>query len=219
MCRITLILTVHNERGICNSNNLYKIIEQIAPNVIFQEISPEGLFAIQTGLHPNGLEGIAINMYSQKYPINLETVDIDPNKLIDLNTKNNIKRRINTFRQYAEYNELEGQLYFLSEQYGFQYLNSEQCVELFEQLYFLENEIVELINNERLSQTHNIFKSVMEMREDEMIKNIYNYTKQSKYNEAIFLIGAAHKKSIISKVLEMESKSEFKIDWVFNYFT
>ena len=40
MNNITLICTVHEEKGICNINELYKIIERINPEIIFEEINP-----------------------------------------------------------------------------------------------------------------------------------------------------------------------------------
>ena len=38
MCNITLIGTIHSENGQCNSNELYKILENINPEVIFDEL-------------------------------------------------------------------------------------------------------------------------------------------------------------------------------------
>ena len=37
MHNITLIATGHKERGICNSNELYRIIERIAPEIILKK--------------------------------------------------------------------------------------------------------------------------------------------------------------------------------------
>jgi hypothetical protein len=39
MHNITLIITGHREIGICISNELYKIIERINPEIIFEELS------------------------------------------------------------------------------------------------------------------------------------------------------------------------------------
>ena len=40
MGRITLVCTVHSERGLCNENELFRILETIGPEVIFEEIRP-----------------------------------------------------------------------------------------------------------------------------------------------------------------------------------
>ena len=39
MYNITLICTVHSETGKCNSRELYKIIEEFKPEIIFEELS------------------------------------------------------------------------------------------------------------------------------------------------------------------------------------
>jgi len=47
---ITLVATVHREGGKCNSDELYNIIEKISPEIIFEEISPNGFATIYKGL-------------------------------------------------------------------------------------------------------------------------------------------------------------------------
>lgn len=46
-----------------------------------------------------------------------------------------------------------------------------------------------------------------------MLQNIYNYSKGNQYNQAIFLIGAEHKKSIMQKITVYEKLSEIKLNW------
>jgi len=46
-----------------------------------------------------------------------------------------------------------------------------------------------------------------------MLQNIYNYSKENQYNQAVFLIGARHRKSIMQKIIEYEKISEIKLNW------
>jgi hypothetical protein len=41
MYNITLVCTHHSEFGECNSDELYKIIELVQPNVIFEELNQD----------------------------------------------------------------------------------------------------------------------------------------------------------------------------------
>ncbi len=54
MYSITLISTAHSEYGKCNSDELYKIIESITPELIFEEL-PNNLVdcAYNENPHPN----------------------------------------------------------------------------------------------------------------------------------------------------------------------
>lgn len=57
---ITLIATGHNENGLCNSTELYKTIEQIAPDVIFEEIPPNKFYSVYNGSLADSLENSTI---------------------------------------------------------------------------------------------------------------------------------------------------------------
>src|SRR6476620_11701682 len=41
MYNVTLVCTHHSDLGKCNSDELYKIIESIRPDVIFEELTPD----------------------------------------------------------------------------------------------------------------------------------------------------------------------------------
>ena len=60
---ITSITTSHNEHGNCNSNELYKIIERIAPEVIFEEVPQSKFSKVYEGLPGDSLETNTIKKY------------------------------------------------------------------------------------------------------------------------------------------------------------
>jgi len=80
MKNITLISSVHNEIGKCNSDELYKIIEQIKPEAIFIEL-PESLidnfFKTEFDKH-EPLEVKCLKKYSSQNVLKIVPVDIDP---------------------------------------------------------------------------------------------------------------------------------------------
>lgn len=215
MYNITLVSTRHSELGECNSNALYKIIENINPDVIFDELSSNGYEAVLKGLWPDTLETRAVRQYLQKKPVPHYPVDLDGNSLINKSFKNDITEMFELFEQHHQYNNLLMHRSIQSERLGFSYLNSSQYLQLSNNLHFLENEILKMFNHEKLHQTYKLWLSVNDMRENAMIKNIYNYSNQHIYNNAIFICGAEHRKSIIPKIQECQTKDELKLNWSF----
>jgi hypothetical protein len=218
MYNITLIATVHREIGICNSTELYKIIEQVNPDIIFEELFVDSFMAIYEGLRNDTLETKTIKRYLQKHRIKHIPVDIDGNKLIDIALKNDIEKMFDVFYNSVEYDKLLNQRTVSTEQQGFLFLNSSQCREIMERLHLLEEEILRTINNAKLFQTYKSWLEIINKRENEMIKNMYNYSTLTKYNRAIFLIGAEHKKPVKDKIPIFERKNKIELNWDFNYF-
>ncbi|MDZ7659492.1 hypothetical protein [Fodinibius sp.] len=219
MYEITLIATAHKERGICNSNELYKIIEQISPEIIFEELTSDKFTTIYEGSHTGNLETNTIKRYLQKHPIAHFPVGLAVNELIDVRRfKNDVDKMTSVFNQFNEYQDLYNQHEIWSQLLGFPYLNSNRCGELFERLHALEADIVKMKNREKLSQMFKDWLDIQDRRENEIIKNIYNYSDQNKYNKALILVGAAHRKPIIDKLPTFEKKNKLALNWNLNYF-
>jgi len=219
MHNITLIATGHKERGMCNSNELYKIIERIAPEIIFEEVPPQKIAGVYNGSIPGCLESQAIKRYIHEHPIDHFPVDKDVDQIIENRLRKDFKELDNIFSYHSpEYIHLSAQHAFLTERDGFPYLNSYQCEEILERRIFLEKEIVRTINHEQLSQKHKGWLEYHDMRENEMVKNIYKYSALHKYNFSLFLVGAEHRKPIMDKLPEYEKNNKPEINWIFNYF-
>ena len=98
---------------------------------------------------------------------------------------------------------------------GFKHLNSVYCD-------FLNNEIQNAIeqgllklNDDKLLETFKLWKDINDNRENEMLQNIYRYSQDRSYARAIFTVGSAHRKSIMQKIQEYETKEELKLNWSF----
>ena len=76
---ITLISSFHKIHGNCNPSELYKIIEHIKPDIIFEELSTSGFDIIYSPYYQaETIEVITIKKYLQNYPIKHFPVDNYP---------------------------------------------------------------------------------------------------------------------------------------------
>jgi len=230
MYNITLIGTVHSENGLCNSDKLHKIIEDIKPEVIFDELpshsfdmyysnsinmySANGILLNQ---HPSEipLEVKSIKKYKQNYDVKILPVDIDIRQRIS-KYQDEIFFMFLTFFKYEDYKKLDNEKVTLMAREGFHYLNSDNFLDLLERKEILEKKIIESeIQKNRLLYLYKLFHTEQyDNRENAMLQNIYNYSLENQYNQAVFLIGAEHKKSIMQKIIEYEKLFEIKMNWV-----
>ena len=216
MLDITLISTAHKENGMCNSNELLKIIEKISPTVIYEELSPHLVSIFYEKSGNNTLETKAIKNYLIKNPIPHLPIDLNGNELVDLKLKNKISQMLDIFSNNYEYNNLLFLHNTQTSRIGFPYLNSRECMDFFERSVFMEKFILSKINNSELTGTYKIWTEINEKRENSMIANIYKYGNENRPKNALFLIGSAHRKSLINKVKEVNNKNELKFNWITN---
>ena len=218
MRKVILIATVHKNRGICNSNELLKIIKRIEPEVIYEEVPPSKFTAIyEEGTRIDSLETATIKRYIQNHPIPHFPVDLNIDELIEREFRIEVKKMFNTFDQYQEVQLMRLRHEELTEQLGFSYLNSEKCIRLFEHLHFLEEDILKMFNDEKFSKIYKNWLANLDKRENEMIKQIYSFSSEYNYERALFLVGAEHMKSIMKKISKFEENNKSNLSWDFNY--
>jgi len=215
MYNITLISTHHSELGKCYADELHKIFEAINPDVIFEEIPPH-LFNILYMLneHPDEpLESKSVKRYLQNHDIRHIPVDIGTN--LNFYDKN-VNYMCASFQKYAAYKKLEDEQKEMITTKGFAFLNSNECIELLEEKIKLENSLIQFSpDKNQLLRIHKFLYEETNTRDHAMLQNIYNYSKQHIYDKAIFTLGSAHRKSIIQKIQEYQSKEKFKLNWTF----
>lgn len=229
MYNITLIATRHTEHGRCNPGELYKILEDINPEVIFDEL-PSNAFdmffsdsfdlyfanKILLNQYPPEvpLEVKCLKKYAQNYKVKIFPVDIDVRRKI-AKYQNEFFFMIRTFFEYEDYKKLDDEKETLIAKEGFRYLNSDRFLDFLERKEVLEKSIMEShIQKNRLLDIYKLFHAEQrDNRENAMLDNIYNYTKEDQYNQAVFLIGAEHRMSIMQKITEHEKLSEIKLNW------
>lgn len=215
MHNITLVYTMHEKIGKCNADELYKIIDAISPEIIFEELTKDlSEIAYKGPRHPEEPPEVeSIKRYLLNHSIKHIPVDFALDySLIDLE----FDFMFNSFKKYQAYKEIENEQYAMTEQYGFTFLNSKEYLKLFEKKKKLEENLINFsVNKNRLTRIRKLFYQVHETREHEMIKNIYNYSKEHQYSTAILFIGAAHRKSIIEKIEKYKTQQSLKLNWKF----
>jgi len=208
MCNITLISTIHKENGKCNADELHRIIEEISPEVIFLEALEScyteyshRLFAT-SDVYNKRLEISAIQKYSHKH-----TFEYIP--VLDDVLPDEFEERAKIVCENYEYQKLLITLISMENKYGFQFLNSKKNIELQEEMRKLEKHI--LSNNELWQKVD----GGIDAYENSMIRNIYAYCKDNQFNTAIFMCGAAHRKSIIEKIEKYKTQENISLNWRF----
>ncbi len=214
MHNVTLISTEHRESGKCNSDELYQIIESINPQVIFEEepddekfqkyYNEEGTF--------NSLEVKCIKKYLQNHDIKHIPIDISANQYL---TFREWDYMFDYFKRYNVYKQIVNEHCTLRNDDGFIYLNSEKCMELFDKKKATERQLIEFsgFNMNELIRIYNLFHKEHDNRENAMLQNIYKYSKENDYNQAVFLLGYAHRKSIKQKIRDYKKTEMFQVSW------
>jgi hypothetical protein len=213
MYDITIVCTHHSEIGNCNSDELYKILESIQPDVIFEEL-PQDLFdkfypANQLPYEPPEVK--SVRRYLSTHCIDHIPVDIDVSQ--SLSTRG-IYYVFDRFKSYYVYKKLENEQRDLMVTEGYAFLNSKRCEELFTQKAITEQTLLASMMNSQLSRIYQLFCEEQENREHEIIKNIYNYSKQKPYSQGILLIGSGHRKTILEKIETYKTQEDLKLNWV-----
>lgn len=218
MHNILLVCTRHQGLGSCNSVELRKIIERVNPEIIFEELSHNNFDLSYNKNTRVGLETDAIKAYLQDHSI--AHIPVDTYKLPN-SYHTDLDRMYNTLFnrvQIVECRDLRNLMDYQSSlisKYGFSYLNSTKNEEIFEKIDTLKERILSQINDESLFRISKVEKEVIEKREYEIISNIYKYSKEHAYNQALMFIGSGHRKAIIDKIGKCELENEVKLNWNF----
>ena len=211
---ILVLGTIHKEIGKCNVQNLYKILEEINPDLIFEEMEPKYFANYYINHTSSKLESIAISKYLENKDILHIPVD-----------SNNIPEEKFGDAMYTIYDSISIlssdfkpiTRKFNSHSYkrGFQYLNSiEFSNDLSNKNKIIEEEF-ESYKNDSLKDLYSFYKNVNSKREEEMLDNIYEFSKQSNFKNAVFIVGADHCNSFTTRIEQYQKKVDITLNWHF----
>ena len=196
MTHISVVGTVHEDTGHANAAALLEILLRIAPEVIFLEIPSTAFDDYSTGAR-NNLESLAVNRYRKLHHVDLVPVDLPtPDAEFFCNFEEIHKsirsrspdycRLVSWDRQYVEL-------------HGFAYLNSEYSSTLVSDIHEARLGALEEMADQRLAEIYELWTRTNELRDRAMLKNIENYCRRNSFRTGAFLVGAAHRKSIVDK--------------------
>jgi len=213
MYDVNVISSIHKELGNCNIEGLYKIIEKIKPEVIFEELNYPRFYEAYKEQQPFSLETDTITRYIQDHII--EHIPVDTYDTTEINAEKKAYMEKYIYENNNAYKVILYTQAQLAGCYGFDALNSKQFNELTEMIKTQEEIFSQNTDNEDYKMTYKNWIKFNNKREYEMIKNIYTYSKEHKYNKAIFLVGADHINSIIKRIQEKKDDT-ININWIFN---
>lgn len=213
---VTLISTRHENLGQCNSQILFEILEEIRPDVIFEEKPPLDFEKYYLEQSRKSLETQAIITYLASN--SAHHIPVDSNNLPSeffFREHKNVYRRIEGLAGIDGFNYRNAcdQSTRHAAAYGFKYLNSEHCITNNDRIREAIEFGLKKLDNQRFFKIENEWLMINDRREDEMLENIYKFSKSHKYNTGVFLLGAAHRKSIIRKIENCEHRDDPRLNW------
>lgn len=211
MQNITIISSFHKNLGKCNPKELYKIIEEIQPEIIFEELCFETFSMVYADNSiPNTIEAIAIKNYIRNYSVKHFPVDTYP-----LDERELFCGADKIANRSPEYINLWNKQISMITNHGYDFINSNDCYELLDKISDIERKVLREINDIKLYREYESERALHNNREYAMLKNIYDYSKKNNYNIAVFICGVEHRKPLKNKIQEKETKEELNISWKF----
>lgn len=210
--RVTLVGIVHGESGLASVVELQAILERLQPEVIFAEIPQADADHYLDGSHGN-LESTAVARFRESHHVALVPVDLNrPQDEFFSNAKclfETVERTSADFRRMMDHHSLD------TRADGFAYLNSDRCIQSWEDIYREVLATVERLGDPRLREIYDVWNHTNELRDTEMIKNIQNYCVRNAFARAVFLVGTAHRRSLVNKTRAGGAAGSPRIEWDF----
>ena len=208
--RVSLVGTVHAESGQASIGELQAILERAQPGVIFAEIPAGDVGRYKDGSHGN-LESTAVARYHPGHHVDLVPVDLaKPEQKFFEDAKEMFAA---VERTSPDYRRMVDRLSDDTRAGGFPYLNSDRCIQSWADVYREMLATIEWIGDSRLRETYDLWNHTNELRDREMMKNIKIYCARNPVARGVFLVGAAHRKSIIEKGFAGDGTGLPRIEW------
>lgn len=208
--RVTLVNTVHAERGAVTVAALLNLLERLSPDVVFAEVPKANIARYISGQH-GSLESRAIAELRHRRPVAVIAVDRDEpseeffrttRELFDL-----LERRSRDYCNLVDHHSAQGA------RGGFGYLNSTDSVRASAAIRREVRDTIDWIHAPELHAVYDMWLNEIELRDREMVANIVRYAAESDLASGVFLVGAAHRESIIEKVDAERAIGHSVLDW------
>lgn len=211
MTRLSFVSTVHAEQGQAKVEALVAILEGLCPDIIFLEIPLAEFPHYENGTRGN-LESIAARTFRENNQVALVPADLPtPNESFFRYDKYLHRRVEQTSPDYCHLVDLNSHAIST---YGFSYLNSEDCSEVWSAIYqTIRVAVARLPDRTSLFEHLALSTDTNERRDRAMLKNIEEYCTLRPFTSGVLLAGAAHRRSLIDKSREPRGADTTQIEW------
>lgn len=215
MNKVIVIGTAHTEEGLCTSDKLTKIIEDISPSVIFCEAAPEVFDEMLKATDAfNTPEIKVLREITHKGIIEVIPIDINEDPF-DRRLEAMFELFKKQFKEYLYASEIQINEAF---RLGFAYLNSVDSDQIHRDKSAMEKYFVKRAKNDLLSNTHIDWLKWNDKRENYWINEIHDYLEKNKTSSALFLVGSAHRIGLMEKIKNLLNRNAFIPNWDFYHF-
>ncbi len=208
--RVSLVGTVHSESGQASVGALQDILERSEPEVIFAEIPASHADRYKDGSHGT-LESIATARFLESHQVDIVPVDLAKPEQKFFNDAEDMFRAVN--RTSSDYRRLVDRNSAEVQSGGFPYPNSGRCIQAWADIYREVLATIDWTDDRRLREICDLWSRTNESRDREMMQNIELYSARNGVARGVFLVGAAHRGSIIGKALAGNGAGLPRIEW------
>jgi hypothetical protein len=212
MKQITLVCSVHRERGLCNAEELLKILRVLQPEVAFVEWRPSEFdFYYRLG----NLEAHAITKYREHRLVQAVPVDrYDMPRTLLAEMREFEDWMIQRSQEFQELMESENDSVH---QHGFKHLNSVTFATTIMRMEEIEDETIKGTGDERLIRWLEGLRHFMQGRERAMVRNVYEHCRENVFDTGVFLVGGAHKTGIVKAIGKSAGTAADLVRWNLDY--
>lgn len=212
MKRVVVVGTQHEEKGLTNVASLLSLLEQLRPEVIYLE-SPPAAFEDYLNGTRRSLEAAAATRYRADCGVELVPVDLPTPAAEYFQDSQTLFEAVE--RSSRTYCRLVDKHRYRVGAYGFAYLNSAYCKEYFSQLHEAVRDAVARNGDHKLAATYDSWMRTHRLRDEGMMANIENHARQVPFSTAVFLVGVAHRHSMIAVRPSQPGAGTTPLDWEF----
>ena len=211
MSIVIVLGTAHSEGGACTSEELFKIIEEISPEVVFCEVPQKKLPQMIKRTDVSTPEMEVIKKLIKRKHIEIVPVDVNEDPF-----DRRLEDMFSLFKQKMEV-YANASTILVNETYskGFTFLNSVDGDKIFRDKNSMENYFLNKVKYQELTDFYSEWLKWNDLRENQWINLIHNYTKLNKTKKAVFIVGAGHRYRLIDKINNSKGHG---CDWEFFYF-
>lgn len=214
MSTLTVLGTAHSEGGACTPEELYKIIKEISPEVIFCEASHEKLPKMLKATHIDSPEMNVIRRLIKEESCEIVPVDVNEDPF-----DKRLEAMFSLFkRKMKVYSNANNMLLNETHSKGFTFLNSVDSDRIFRDKNSMEKFFVEKVKYKELSDFYSDWLKWNDLRENQWINLIHDYFQNYKSKKAILLVGANHRYRLIDKIKNKEENGKLFLVWDFFHF-